>query len=89
MIKFVVYLSSITLFFLFYVEYSVGHVFYRVNSLGYKSFHLSSFIHYLIDPLKNKFLWNYKLLDVNYIFILTNSIIIYFLILYNGENKPP
>ena len=89
MMKFLGYLSSITLFFLFYVEYSVGNVFYRVNSLGYKSFHLSSFIHYLIDPLKNKFLWNYQLLDVNYIFILTNSIIIYFLILYNGENKPP
>jgi hypothetical protein len=87
--RFLGYLSSITLSFLFYVEYSVGHVFYRVNSLGYKSFHLSSIFYYLIEPLRNKFLWNYQLLDVNYIFILINSIIIYFLILYNGENKPP
>ena len=81
MTKFLLYLFIITLFFLIYVEFSVGNVFYRVNSLGYKSFHLSSVIHYLIEPLKNKFLWNYQLLDVNYIFILINSIIIYFIIL--------
>jgi len=81
MVKLFFYLLTITLFFLLYVEISVGNVFYRINSLGYKSFHLSSIIHYLIEPLKNKFLWNYQLLDVNYIFILINSIIIYFVIL--------
>jgi len=81
MVKLFFYLLTITLFFLLYVEISVGNVFYRINSLGYKSFHLSSIIHYLIEPLKNKFLWNYQLLDVNYVFILINSIIIYFVIL--------
>ena len=81
MVKLFLYLLTITLFFLLYVEISVGNIFYRINSLGYKSFHLSSIIHYLIEPLKNKFLWNYQLLDVNYVFILINSIIIYFVIL--------
>ena len=87
---FLIYLLLITLFFLFYVEITVGHVFYRINSLGNKSFNISNIFYYLVDPLKNTFLWNFELLDVNYIFILIISIIIYFIVLYyNGENKTP
>lgn len=89
MIKFLVYIFLITLIFLLYVEFSVGHVFYRVNSDGIRSLHISSIFNYLIEPLRNNFLWNYQLLDVNYFFILINSIILYFLLLYNGENKSP
>lgn len=88
--NFFLYIILITLIFIIYAEYSLGNIFYRINSKGKKSFNLSSGINYLIDPLKNTFLWDLKVLDINYIFILIISIIIYFIVLYyNGENKSP
>jgi hypothetical protein len=88
--NFFLYIILITVIFIIYTEYSLGNIFYRINSKGKKSLNLSSGINYLIDPLKNTFLWDFKVLDVNYIFILIISIIIYFIVLYyNGENKSP
>ena len=66
--------------FLFYVEFSVGNVFYRINHLGIKCLNLKHAFYYLIEPLRNKFLWNVELLDVNYIFILILSNIFYFML---------
>lgn len=71
------FIFVITVLFLIYVEFSVGGVVYRVDASGVKSFHLSNIIHYLVDPLHNRFLWNFELLDVNYIFVLIVSSILY------------
>ena len=62
--------SIITILFIIYIEYSVGDIFFRLNSNGIKKINFISLFKYLIDPLFNTFLWNIKLLDVNYIFII-------------------
>lgn len=76
--NYLIFILIITILFLIYVEYSVGNVIYRVTSSGIKEFHFSNIIHYLIEPLKNSFLWNVQLLDVNYIFILGISSAFYY-----------
>ena len=76
--NFFLYLGIITILFLIYVEYSVGNVIYRINSSGFRSINLLNILRYLVEPFTNRFLWNIRLLDVNYIFILVISVIIYF-----------
>ena len=71
------YIILITTLFTIYVEYSVGGILFRPNSLGKLSMNLYSWISYLLNPLYNKFLWQPQLLDVNYIFILGCSILLY------------
>ena len=71
------YIIFITIFFTIYVEYSVGGILFRPNSLGKLSTNLYSWISYLLNPLYNKFLWQPQLLDVNYIFVLGCSIFLY------------
>jgi hypothetical protein len=71
------YLIVVTVLFLFYVESSVGGIIYRVSSSGIMTFQLSGAFYYLINPLYNSFLWNWRLLDVNYIFVIILSLIIY------------
>ena len=68
--NYLVYIFIITIIFLIYVEWSVGGVLYRVNASGVKTLQLQNIFHYLFDPLHNRFLWNFELLDVNYIFVL-------------------
>lgn len=75
--KYIYYLLIITLIFLFYVEYSLGNVIYRVTVDGSKKLILNHIISFLIEPLINPFLWNIKVLDLNYIFIVTISTIFY------------
>ena len=60
-----------------YVEYNVGGILFRPNSHGKISTNLYSMFSYLLNPLYNKFLWQPQLLDVNYIFVLGCSIILY------------
>ena len=71
------YIIAITIIFIIYVEYSVGGILFRPNSLGKSSFNFYSLFSYLIDPLHNRFLWNIQLLDVNYIFVLSCSLFLY------------
>ena len=71
------YIIFITILFTIYVEYSVGGILLRPDSLGKSSFNFYSWISYLIDPLHNSFLWNIQLLDVNYIFVLGCSLFLY------------
>ena len=72
-----IYILIITVIFLIYVELSVGGIVYRVNASGIKNIQLGNIIHYLVDPLHNKFLWNLSLLDVNYVFVFLVSSILY------------
>ena len=75
--KFLIFLVIITVIFLIYVEYTVGGIVFRRNASGNIIFHWVGAIDYLINPLYNAFLWNIKLLDVNYIFMILVSVIIY------------
>ena len=77
--NFILCLLLITILFLIYVEYSVGGVLFRSDVTGNISFHITGAISFLVNPLYNSFLWNWELLDVNYIVIL-----IIFSILYVG-----
>jgi hypothetical protein len=71
------YIIFITILFIIYVEYSVTGILFRPNSLGKLSMNLYSMISYLFNPLYNRFLWQPQLLDVNYIFVLGCSILLY------------
>ena len=85
--KYIYFIIFITLIFLFYVEYSVGNVIYRVTSDGSKKIIFNRIVYFLIEPLTNPFLWNLKVLDLNYIFILTLSTIIYQNIIVKNLNQ--
>ena len=71
------YIIFVTISFTIYIEYSVGGILFRPNSLGKLSMNLYSLFNYLIDPLYNRFLWQPQLLDVNYIFVLGCSTLLY------------
>ena len=77
--NYLLYISIVTVLFIIYVEYSVGGILWRQTSSGVKSFNFGSLFNYLIDPLRQKFLWNVELLDVNYVFVVIISSIIYYL----------
>ena len=72
------YIIIITIFFIVYIEYSLGGILLRPNSTGKNIINIKSLMSYLVNPLHNKFLWNIKLLDVNYVFVLFISLIVYY-----------
>ena len=67
-----IYIILITILFSIYIEYSVGGILFRPNSLGKISFNIKSLWSYLINPLHSKVLWNPSLLDINYITLHKN-----------------
>jgi len=71
------YLILITILFIIYVEYSVGSILLRYNSLGNRSINVLSMLNFLVHPLYNNYLWNIKTLDINYPFIMMITTIIY------------
>ena len=77
--NYLLYISIVTVLFIIYVEYSVGGILWRQTSSGVKSFNFGSLFNYLINPLRQKILWNVELLDVNYVFVVIVSSIIYYL----------
>lgn len=74
----IIYLLIITLIFIIYSEISVGNIFLRVNSLGYKTLNFNSLFGFLFHPFRNLTLWNIKTIDINYAFIIIVSIILYY-----------
>jgi hypothetical protein len=76
--NYLLFIFIITILFLFYVEFSIGNVIYRITSSGHRHIYLENILHYLSEPLHNTFLWNLKLLDVNYVFVVGVSTILYY-----------
>ena len=77
--KYLYYFIIITILFIVYVEYSVGGILFRPNNLGKTVINIRSSLSYLIHPLYNRFLWNPKLLDVNYPFVIIIFSFIYYM----------
>ena len=75
--KFYLYIFLVTILFIGYIECQVGNILFRTNSFGTISLNIPSLFNYLIHPLYNTFLWSFQTLDINYIFILGISILIY------------
>lgn len=75
---FLLFLFIITCLFVIYIELSVGGIVFRVNSTGKQSLNLYSLLSYLVHPFHHSFLWNKNLLDVNYIFIVCISSVIFY-----------
>jgi len=71
------YLILITILFIIYVEYSVGSILLRYNSLGNRSINILSMLNFLVHPLYNSYLWNIKTLDINYPFIMVIANVLY------------
>ena len=72
-------LLIVTILFIIYSEYSVGGLLIRSNSSGGKSMNFSSMFNFMIHPLYNTLLWNFKSLDINYPFVILCTIILYYL----------
>lgn len=79
--KILYFLGIITILFIIYIEISVGSILFRPNSLGKISININSLLSFLMNPFYKRDLWNLDTLDINYLFILIYSIIIYFIIL--------
>ncbi len=76
--KIIYFFFIVTVLFIIYVEFSVGNIIWRESANGLKSFQPKNILHYLFNPLYNSFLWNVRLLDVNYIFVIGMSTITYY-----------
>ena len=75
--KLIIFLGIITIVFIVWIEYSVGNIFFRISEKGYKQMNFLSLFNYMVHPFHNLFLWNWELLDINYLFVLGVSIMLY------------
>ncbi len=66
----------VTLLFSIFVELYVGSISLRRNSENKLCFNPSSWIHFLLHPLHNSFLWNWETLIVNYPFVISIVLLI-------------
>lgn len=73
------FIIIITILFIIYVEYSVGGILFRPNSLGQMSMNIQSLFYFMIHPLRDKFLWNIHSLDINYPFVIIVFSLLYYL----------
>ena len=75
----ILFIFGISIIFIIYVEYFIGGILFRYNSSNQLTMNIQSMIHYLIHPFYNRFLWNLEIIHFNYIFILSISLILYYL----------
>lgn len=75
--KYYIYILFITIIFIIWIEFSIGGILFRPNSFGKISLNISSLLNFMINPLFDKFLWNLKIIDANYIFIVIISSLLY------------
>ena len=80
------YVSVITILFIIYSEINIKNILLRPNSENKMVIHFNSLLYFLIHPFYNLFLWNHRLLDINYCFILSISLIFYFCAFYLFKN---
>ena len=71
-------LFILTIIFIYHVETSIGNILFRYNSSGQITINILSLLNFMIHPLKNTFLWNSQLIDVNYIFYIIVFTLLYF-----------
>ena len=65
-----------TLIFIVFIELYFGSILCRRDSTNKLILNIPSLFNFMIHPLYNKFLWNFKTLDINYPFIILISIFI-------------
>jgi len=78
--EYIYFLLGITILFIIYVEFSVGSILFRYDSLNQISMNIPSMLNYMLHPLTHSFLWNVNSLDINYIFVIGISSLLYRLI---------
>ena len=74
------FIFIITLIFIIYSEYSVGSILVRPDTNGNLTLNFNSLFHFMINPLYNSYLWNLNTLDINYPFVISYSIILFYFI---------
>ena len=67
----------VTLFYILWVEYSVGNILLRTNSQGGRSLNFQSLWNLMTHPLHDKALWNKQCIDLNYPFVLSMTTFVY------------
>lgn len=77
--KILYFLATITILFIIYIEFSVGSILLRPNSLGKISINLYSLFGFLMNPFYKRDLWNWSTLDINYAFVIIYSLFIYYI----------
>ena len=45
---------------------SLGNIWYRIGEDGIRHIQLVNLLYFIIEPLKNRFLWNLEFLDLNF-----------------------
>ena len=74
------FLGIITIIFIIYSEYSVGSILFRPDSTGKLSINLYSLLGFLMNPFYKRDLWNLNTLDINYAFIISYFLFLYYLL---------
>ena len=73
----IILIIIVTLLYVAWVEYSVGNILFRTNSLGTTSLNLPSLLNLMLNPLHRSVLWTRSTIDLNYPLILLITVIGY------------
>jgi len=79
---FFIFITIITILFIIYSEYSVGQILFRPDSMGKISMNFNSLFGYLMNPFYKTHLWTLQTLDINYAFVMINSLLFYIIYIW-------